>query len=48
MTRRLTTVRAPWVDAGSAAVSVLVKMIAGEEVPPETVLPVHLVPGDTA
>ena len=44
---RLTTVRAPWVDVASMAVDLLVRRLAGDDIPAETVLPVMLVIGDT-
>ena len=45
---RLTTVRAPWMEVARAAIPLLVRLIDGEEIPPETRLPVEFVPGDTA
>jgi LacI family transcriptional regulator len=45
---RLTTVHAPWDAAGRRAVELLLARLAGEEVPQRTVLPVHLVLGETA
>ena len=44
----LTTVRAPWVEVGRVAVDLLVKRLAGEECPAETILPVEFVVGSTA
>ncbi|GAB4191038.1 MAG: LacI family DNA-binding transcriptional regulator [Roseiflexaceae bacterium] len=46
--RRLTTIRAPWQNLTATAVELLVGLIDGESAPPETVLPVELVAGDTA
>ena len=46
--RRLTTIRAPWGEVARRAVSLLVAQHDGQEVPARTVLPVELVPGDTA
>ena len=49
ITRRLTTVRAPWAEVTRTAVKLLVAHVeTGEPVPAETVLPVSLVTGDTA
>ena len=45
---RLTTVFAPWEASAFTAVSLVAAMTKGETVPSETVLPVALVPGDTA
>jgi DNA-binding LacI/PurR family transcriptional regulator len=45
---RLTTIRAPWAAVARTAVKLLVALIEGEAVPPKTVLPVDLVPGDSA
>lgn len=45
---QLTTVRAPWTDVARTAISLLVAQIEGEIAPPETVLPVEFVMGDTA
>jgi DNA-binding LacI/PurR family transcriptional regulator len=45
--RILTTVRAPWQDLTRQAVALLARVIAREAVPPVTVLPVHLVAGET-
>ena len=45
---RLTTVSAPWWEAGSRAAHLVTSLIAGTEVPHETVLPVSLFVGDTA
>jgi DNA-binding LacI/PurR family transcriptional regulator len=46
--RTLTTVRAPWVEVAALAVDQLLALLDGNEVPPETVLPVEFVHGDTA
>lgn len=46
--RILTTVRAPWVEVAAQAVEYLQWLLAGKEVPQQTVLPVHFVVGDTA
>jgi DNA-binding LacI/PurR family transcriptional regulator len=48
MRRRLTTIHAPWAEVARTAIDLLVRQFAGEEIAPETVLPVHLVLGDTA
>jgi len=45
---RLTTIRAPWAEVARTALGLVVKSLAGESVPFETVLPVELVIGDTA
>ncbi len=45
--RQVTTVRANWAKVGIHAVSVLDSMLAGEQPPAQTVVPVELVPGDT-
>lgn len=45
---RLTTIRAPWHQAAERAIELVLDLIAGHEVPPETVLPVELLVGDTA
>lgn len=45
--RRLTTVRVPWAAVAQTAVDLLVRRLAGETIPPETVLPVDLVLGET-
>ena len=45
---RLTTIRAPWSEVARTALGLVVKRLAGEAVPKETVLPVELVIGDTA
>lgn len=45
---RLTTVFAPWQESAFAAVGLVAALAKGETVPSETVLPVELVPGDTA
>lgn len=47
MYRRLTTVRAPWSQVASKAVTILVDLIEDKEVPPETILPGELIVGDT-
>ncbi len=44
---RLTTVRAPWAQVASTAVTYLVDLLEGKEVPTETKLPVELILGDT-
>lgn len=46
--RTLTTVSAPWAEVAAQAVQCLLKLVDGEEVPLETVLPVKFVIGDTA
>lgn len=43
----LTTIRAPWANVAQTAVGLVVKALAGESIPFETVLPVELVIGDT-
>jgi DNA-binding LacI/PurR family transcriptional regulator len=45
---RLTTVHAPWSAVAKTAVDLLVAQLNGTEVPPETVFPVQLIPGDSA
>lgn len=45
---KLTTIRAPWEEVAARAVSLLLQRIDGKEIPPETVLPVDFVAGDTA
>ncbi len=45
---RLTTIRAPWEKAAQTALGLVVKRLADEPIPDETVLPVELVIGDTA
>ena len=45
---RLTTVFAPWEKSAFAAVGLVSAMTKGESVPGETVLPVEMIPGDTA
>ena len=45
---RLTTIHVPWASVAETAVSVLVAKIRGEEVLPETLLPVELRIGDSA
>ena len=44
----LTTIRAPWSDVAQTALGLIIRRLAGETVPPETVLPVELVVGQTA
>jgi DNA-binding LacI/PurR family transcriptional regulator len=44
----LTTIHAPWVDVAQTSVDVLLQRVAGKTVPAETVLPVRLIPGNTA
>jgi DNA-binding LacI/PurR family transcriptional regulator len=46
--RQLTTVRAPWVEVAARAVDQLLALLDGHEPPPETVLPVEFVLGETA
>ncbi|MBV9848362.1 MAG: LacI family DNA-binding transcriptional regulator [Armatimonadetes bacterium] len=46
--QHLTTVRAPWAEVASTAITYLVELLEGKEVPMETTLPVELVCGDTA
>jgi len=43
----LTTVHAPWADVAHRAIDLLVGHLNGQPLPPETLLPVHLVPGTT-
>ena len=45
---RLTTVAAPWANVASTAINYLLEISKGNDVPPETVLPVQLVRGETA
>ena len=45
---RLTTVRAPWAQVASTAITYLVDLLEGVEVPTETILPVELIRGHTA
>jgi DNA-binding LacI/PurR family transcriptional regulator len=45
---RLTTIHAPWTEVARAAIPLLVRLIDGEAIAPETRLPVTFVPGDTA
>ncbi len=45
--QRLTTVQAPWYLGAQKAVDLMARLIQGEEVPREMVLPVDLVLGDT-
>ncbi len=44
----LTTVRAPWAQVASTAITYLVDLLEGREVPNETILPVEIVHGNTA
>ncbi|MGO8671500.1 MAG: LacI family DNA-binding transcriptional regulator [Capsulimonadaceae bacterium] len=46
--QRLTTVYMPWPEIGRTGVSLLVDMCDGKEVPKDTLIPSHLVLGDTA
>jgi DNA-binding LacI/PurR family transcriptional regulator len=46
--RSLTTVRAPWAEVAAQAVTNLLALLDGEDVPQETILPVEFVVGDTA
>ncbi len=46
--RTLTTVAAPWVEVAAQAVTYLQWLLAGKDVPRQTVLPVQLMIGDTA
>src|SRR5690606_38763560 len=46
--RQLTTVRQPLHERGHRAGELVMAMLRGEEVPPRTLLPVALVPGQTA
>ncbi len=43
----LTTIQAPWMEVARAAIPLLVRLIDGEVIPPETRLPVRLMPGGT-
>ena len=45
---RLTTVRAPWAQVASTAITYLVNLLEGIEVPTETILPVEHIRGHTA
>ncbi len=45
---RLTTMHAPWIGVARAAISLLVRLIDGETVAPETRLPVEFIAGSTA
>ncbi len=45
---RLVTVRCPWDDVAATALQTLQRLMVGQEIAPETCLPVTLVPGDTA
>jgi len=44
----LTTIRAPWAAVAQTALDLVIRRLAGESVPQETVLPVELVVGRTA
>ena len=44
----LTTIRAPWSAVAQTALDLVIKRLAGEPIPHETVLPVELVVGETA
>lgn len=44
---RLTTVRAPWAQVASTAITYLVDLLEGREVPTETILPVEVIHGNT-
>ena len=44
----LTTVVAPWSDAACRSAELLESILKGEEIPPETVLPVRFAPGSTS
>jgi LacI family transcriptional regulator/LacI family purine nucleotide synthesis repressor len=46
--RVLTTIRAPWADVAAQAVEYLQWLLAGKEVPAQTVFPVRFSAGDTA
>lgn len=43
----LTTIRAPWEKVAEKAVDLLMALIEGEDVPPETTFPVELIVGHT-
>ena len=45
---RLTTIKAPWAEVARVAVDLLAVRLEGKEIPPETILPVELIPGETA
>ncbi len=45
---RLTSIRAPWAEVARTAVTLLVAQLNGEQVAPQTILPVAFAPGDTA
>jgi DNA-binding LacI/PurR family transcriptional regulator len=45
--RKLTTIRAPWAEVAARAVTYLLDLLDGKELPHETILPVELVVGDT-
>ncbi len=44
----LTSVRAPWAQVASTAITYLVDLLEGRDVPNETILPVELIQGNTA
>ena len=44
----LTTIRIPWIDAGFLAAELLLKLIGGEEIPAQTMVPVTFVRGNTS
>ena len=44
---QLTTIHAPWIEVAQTAIAVLMRRVAGEEIPMETALPVTLVCGET-
>jgi DNA-binding LacI/PurR family transcriptional regulator len=44
---RLTTIKAPWAEVAQTAIGLVVKSLAGETIPLETILPVELMLGDT-
>ncbi len=45
---RLTTLRAPWVEVAEAAITLLMRLKNGEEIPLETILPIEFIAGETA
>ena len=45
---RLTTIRAPWSEVAQTALGLIIRRLAGEAIPEETILPVELVMGDTS
>ena len=45
--RKLTTIRAPWVDVAAQAVTYVLKLLNEQEIPQETILPVEFIEGDT-